>query len=700
MKQKHLFAFLSTLLFATFTIAAVAQDTVGHWMWAQKYTGQDWQANSNEILNMETDPEGNIYYFGICGSSASFGNAGSGGYLAEGLPEQIINISSRNFWIAKYSRSGEQIWRKMVGMGRYYDALYPGWMELRNDTIYIVGGYIFEKAGGRWMWFYDTLITSNDISNSPDSQHRPPFVAGKWTFFTKMDLDGNVVSTFFANAQERGDGEGGYRPLTLLNYSMYFKSPLHVDCNGNFYLLSLRQYSGNEDYPFTVWVYSGDSTWHYDLYLPGSYQSGHSLNCYAVYKFSPEGRLIWQKQLFDHAENVLTVGDYYQALGHDWDVTADTMPFFTIYPYGFAADEDDNLYFSGEVATWTGVPAFDNQTQYPTRVFVDSTHWVEASCQMEAKFGVPFLFKMDTTGTIQYLCQPRKNSNLDVSRMAITTSFRGITISDSSIYVIGNIVSHAVDDVIEFAPGVFFDRVSYPNQTEFPLFVRYDKETGAFRNYGTSHVKGLVTSGVEAGTYRDMNISTYRYEQHFVLGNRLFAMLSHISAPSLCTYYIGQWCTDGTFIDTVRLYNDTRVRQHLLQPQPNGDLLGAFQTFGDFYLDDYHFTGFSSSSSAIFGVYHNDVFAHPFVGTGIPQYSLNRIGGVRVFPNPGVDYVTVILQNPDERIRTIEMFDINGRRVLTSSQSIINVKALSAGTYLLRITTDRGTSHAKFVKQR
>ena len=678
------FAVLSLLMAAWFGVSA--QDTTGYWLWSQKIIGQEFQTSyCNEIVNMETDVEGNIYYFGTFGSKASYGNAGSGGYVTDELSSDIINFSKLNLWIAKYTREGEKVWQKVVSTCRFND-LDAGWMELHNDTLYITGSYYFEyhMAGGRWMWFYDTLITSEDIATSPDDTHRPPFVSGDWTFITKMDLDGNVFNTFFVQGQDRYEFPGGGHARNRLSYER--RTPIHTDRDGNIYFLSVFNYSGDENVPYVLSVYNGDSIWNHDLYLPGSYAADDAATGRAVYKFNPDGRLIWQKRFFEKAENVQT--------------SANTVRNYRFAHSGFAADEDDNLYFSGHVEN----AVYDDPTQYPVRVFVDSTRYVEITSPMEAKFTVPYLFSIDTSGAVRYLRQAHKSSNHSITNYGLTVTFHGLTVSDSSIYVLGNIGYDPATDTIELADGVFFDHENYLEQQAFPLFIRYDKETGELRNYGTSHVRGLATAGTIAGQYLYMSISSpigLGYEQHFVSGNRLFALMDHLSGPQVENYYLGQWCTDGTFIDTVFLHRETGVRAHLLQPQPDGDLLAAFLATGDFSLGDEFYYG-SSTGSALFGVYHNDVYAHAYPYTGIDNFqsATDQQPAVSLYPNPGVDFVTVRLHRPDDIIRTVEVFDLNGRRILSTSQSTVNVTPLPSGTYLFRITTADNVFHTKFVKQR
>ena len=705
MKDNPLLSFSVFSLLMMVWLGTSAQDTTGHWLWSQKYTGHDDDiVYYNKIINMETDAEGNIYYFGECGSDASLGNAGSGGPMVDGVPSSVDALSKSNLWIAKYTHEGEKVWSKLIGMCRFSCALNPGWMELHNDTLYITGEYTFEHhaAGGRWMWFYDTLITSDDIVTVyPDSIHRPPFVGGKWTFFTKMDLDGNVINTFFARELDRVVLGDGHRVSKALGNNIQQRTPIHVDQDGNIYYTAPFCYTGSEEIPYTIVVYNGDSTWNYDFYLDGDYEFGNNRCCWAIYKFSPEGKPIWQKRFFEQTENVPTVYDYWCAMGHEnWVSGDETMPNFTTWQYGFAADEDDNLYISGFIAVWSGNDTYDNSFQCPIRLFADSTHWVEIGDLLEAKTNIYFLLKTDTSGTIQYLCQPRKIIDPNINHNMFTSEpllFRGLSVSDSSVYVIGQINSPTTDYVFELADGVFFDRTSYPDYGSFPMFLRYDKETGALRNYGIGHLRGYVGNVGTAST--EMALGNGCYEQNFVSGNRLFMLLGHLSGPQVSAYYIGQWCTDGTFIDTIPLHRDTHVRENLLQPQPNGDLLAAFQTIGEFSLGDDFYPSISTSS-ALFGVYHNDIFAYPHVGIDDFPTSTSQQPAVSLYPNPGVDFVTVQLHRPDDSIRTVEVFDLNGRKVLSTSQSTVNIAPLPSGAYLFRITTADNVFHTKFVKER
>ena len=69
---------------------------------------------------------------------------------------------------------------------------------------------------------------------------------------------------------------------------------------------------------------------------------------------------------------------------------------------------------------------------------------------------------------------------------------------------------------------------------------------------------------------------------------------------------------------------------------------------------------------------------------------------VAIYPNPAYD----VLNIEGEGIRMIEMFDVNGRSVLTSmTAGQINMANLVNGVYVVRVTTDNGIRTEKIVKK-
>jgi uncharacterized repeat protein (TIGR01451 family) len=72
---------------------------------------------------------------------------------------------------------------------------------------------------------------------------------------------------------------------------------------------------------------------------------------------------------------------------------------------------------------------------------------------------------------------------------------------------------------------------------------------------------------------------------------------------------------------------------------------------------------------------------------------------IQIFPNPVNDILKI---NSNSTILSTEIADINGRIIQSSSQSnsevVLNIEEFKFGVYLLKVTTQNGTSTQKFVK--
>jgi hypothetical protein len=78
------------------------------------------------------------------------------------------------------------------------------------------------------------------------------------------------------------------------------------------------------------------------------------------------------------------------------------------------------------------------------------------------------------------------------------------------------------------------------------------------------------------------------------------------------------------------------------------------------------------------------------VGLQEPDVVLNT-----VYPNPTTDVIHV---SSTEKIEQLELLDLNGLRVLTSSTSFMNVEALPTGIYLVRYTVNGVTKTQRISK--
>lgn len=68
-----------------------------------------------------------------------------------------------------------------------------------------------------------------------------------------------------------------------------------------------------------------------------------------------------------------------------------------------------------------------------------------------------------------------------------------------------------------------------------------------------------------------------------------------------------------------------------------------------------------------------------------------------VYPNPATERLTI---NCNEAVREVSVMDVAGRTVITlNNTNSIDVRALAAGIYMLRVATENGVATQKFVKE-
>jgi hypothetical protein len=75
---------------------------------------------------------------------------------------------------------------------------------------------------------------------------------------------------------------------------------------------------------------------------------------------------------------------------------------------------------------------------------------------------------------------------------------------------------------------------------------------------------------------------------------------------------------------------------------------------------------------------------------------LIRKSGVKLYPNPvSGQQVTLEMENPDEVIRIVQLFDTNGRLLShqkmggLQSKEVIDLAEVPAGTYTFKVVTDK-----------
>jgi hypothetical protein len=87
---------------------------------------------------------------------------------------------------------------------------------------------------------------------------------------------------------------------------------------------------------------------------------------------------------------------------------------------------------------------------------------------------------------------------------------------------------------------------------------------------------------------------------------------------------------------------------------------------------------------------------------GLTKTMLNN--GIRIYPNPASDFITVSLQSPKNAQATVVIYDLLGKEVYNETYSAANAKTISTqglkgGVYEMSVSVDGKVYHARFVVQ-
>ena len=609
---------LTTALLAA-TFAAGAQSFTGQYDWVTFYAGYESDYYPSQgIYCTEVDDSGYVYYYGSFGDVCTQGLYGLEGRFDSTLTEEIYRQGTYNTFVAKYDTLGNRIWMREVSSD--YQSR-PGWMELHGDTIYLLGTCGM-NGNANWLWFFDTMIRADDFISMPSANWRPPYDS-RFNFFTKMDLNGNVLNTIYMQCQDRA----GYHHNTYYDtwyYSrpyrtqLFGKGPIamHVDKSGCLYLVLNCAWTGVEDSLYSIITYNGDSTYRSDFLLPYNFVVGDSGGVGGVsrpmmYKFDANGRLLWHKFIAFESEGIPAYNLRFQLNFGIWDPNA-VFPEWYMDFYGFDADDEDNLYLSGNFTNlhapepWFDYPGIEYE--FPCRIFFDSTHYVQMNHWAEAHTGNhPFIAKFDTSGTVQWIHEPHFIYNDRHNYQTYNSiGYASVTVSDSSVYVLGGISTLFDEDTIFFGNGQWFERGGDSERHHrYPLFLRLDKATGQCVNYGTHYCPGWWDDdGVSPAAGMTCGGS---FQRHFVHDNRLYASIAYQINPSEDVPFMAVWQTDQRVADTMRIHCLGLWDYHYY-PREGGSVLFDYTLRShDITLDTFFFTNArASGSAAAFGMFRED----------------------------------------------------------------------------------------------
>ena len=673
--KNRLSLFVATLATLFITLTASAQ---GEWKWANYWSGTGGSSANifNTITRTAFDEEGNIYVLGEVGGQSTF----------NGLTFQFINnpqvfgSPDRTSMLAKFDTLGNMLWYKIMKASTG-SVCFAHWMEVKDGKVYMSGNCELDEVdniitmGGVWLYYFDTLITGQQVHAIPIEQRQPPYKAGRYTYFATFDLDGNLIDNHFVEALSRRISAGGVRGQEYLcSGNGIGINPMHVDEDGNTYVYTRLSYDGLESDPYTI-IIDNDSNKTYDIYLP---RSGWGLNMGMKYKFSPNWELIYSKPMVDRTEGIAV----------SWELAGDSVnPVYVLFLESMSFDEADNMYISGHIDLGLFADMGGDLHQYPIHIYWDSTHYLSMQ-DISSTDATSFIIKYDTDGEVLWCNQLYTTGSDDAGAQNFAMAeWNGSCYKDNHVYITGFGIKTGGNS------QVYFDDESHPllfytdNRPQTGFFVKYDASTGQYVNQGIIPAE-IATPG----------------QFPAVVNNRVFSF-----ANSNYGSRIYQWGIDGTYINEIDInsVNNIDLPSTSIIVDDIGNLLLGFSTTSSGSLGNgVSFGSPTGSSSAVFALYHNPEFTQPFVpddSVGIDEYYQNRERDIYISPNPTSGPTSV--HGYMYGYQSIELYDLQGRKLAdlveawqpsnaSTMQPIpaFDLSPYPSGTYLVKINFNRGVS--------
>ena len=448
--------------------------------------------------------------------------------------------------------------------------------------------------------------------------------------------------------------------------------PICRDSENNTYIAVNRYYGGADTMPFTL-VIDEDTLRTYPMFLPGNCYGTNAIQSMMLYKFSPTWELIWMKLVIDHVEGVSPA------------IPTDTVnPYVLQYIGGLSVDENDNLYLSGFL---TDMNLMHEYNQYPMRFYWDSTHYATAD-DYGLEYYLPFIIKYDSDGNVlwsnqAYVRNPNSMNNPN------TISWTDNVVEENSVYLVGLVEQFDGSNAL-----YYFDNennaMNVPHYTT--CFVRFDKSTGQFQNFG-------VTPGEKTA----FNVA---HNGKPAIANNHLMMLPRNYLVTDCYYLLCYFNIDGTFdrADTIHYVPGSHfsTAQNVITDH-NGHILcdvtnSQDLTFGDDFtlsFDDH------TRSHAVVAYCYDPSILVPYSddSTGVAGFD-ELSTPVKLYPNPVTN--TLFLEHENSPIERVMLIDMTGKEIfhqgLSGHRCEVDVSAIPDGIYFIKTFCEEGSYINKFVK--
>ena len=526
--MKQIITFFA-ILFAI--VSLHAQNVQGAWKWAHFYSGQDEMlsnATQNYIQCSHIDDDGNVYILGSAGRQASFDD---GTYVSDFHTDLCHNHGGGDV-VAKYDSIGNILWKKLIKTNQ---GTMPVWMEVTDSLIYVVGFYDYKGFyyNEGWLCFFDTMIYERDLPDTTRLAIPYPLRTGNISFYSTLDLDGNLLKTAFMGYQNDPNPRD-YTYLIPITADSFI-APFKVDADGNIYQLLRLTYFQNSPFSsnhFKIYIYTDDTAYQYNITLPLITQSTtctETVNVNYLFKFSPNWEILWYHPIVDSIDGFIPTLH---------PLLPDTnCPFIRVdyYYYGMDIDEDGNIYLAGNVDPIEGDRVLPTYHNYPCHIYFDSNTYLTIENAREC-IEMPFLVKFDSTGSPQWCRQIHRPPVIRSGpQYWVRAYFVGVDIEDDTVYVPFYFWIHR-DDTIFVDENYSISNADLPEGKKgarLQSFLSFDKETGALLHHANH----------ETLQYGDIPFH-YTIRSNFVNNGNLF-ILSETGG------FIDHYTTDGRWVESI-----------------------------------------------------------------------------------------------------------------------------------------------------
>ena len=661
-----------------FPLAASLSLFAQHFDWVKSYSGNEPSGYTFDyIVGSVTDSHGNLYVAGQFAKGATI----DGQDLLPITPHGNQCNTTLNAAIVKFSPQGQILWKKVLHANHGFSCTIDE-IHLVGDTALYVESLvdIIPTGNDAYLYFYDTLITSDDTSFMIAADSLGSGVA---TAFSIMDLDGNFLEHHFlqrAYIDSNGavitrDRTGGTDPgaTSRIENQPFHRGPFCVDSDGNIYIgqvpidniALLDGWYSIENGKLSGVLIMVDGHSRFTFYP----ENRPSVSNYRILKFSP------------HFDNLINY-QYVFADTSFWDKVA-TVGRLLI-------DSENNIYLCNTV---------DNKLSRGSgRVSLNGA----PDMALEGKEGyIGFLIKYNSHLEPQYIRQIDYQNTPTYGYSTDNYWFHSMAIDEdsNSLFVIATVENFVPTDSM-FVEGVQLDA------NNKALFLRFDKNTGRYLSYG------IVPSN-KRSTFRGKTKQT----NVVCKNNRVFALPAFINniqwqnneiniEQNKCGKGLYIWDYAGNPLQYIDFNSITSICESnaALVLHDSVLFICGYSTSNISLGDTTLIT--SGTSMAYVSKYVDASFMTPYVYTGPQDTGDVRIKVVEdgnafvAYPNPFRQKVNIQVESGELKVEsgvvTAYLTDMQGRREevrLTpagNGKYTLDLTSRSPAAYLLTVTTTDG----------